>query len=248
MPSLKAFRSIRVVLVVCLAAFAFSASAILAKETERDAKVQKKPVVTKTEERRTTAPANTGQTVDSKTKPSGTAVKPQKPAAVSPESTPLTPLEPLTPIMPDQPVRDVNAGEQIKWQVISSGGSMNGASTNYRMSGTIGQTAVGPGTSTNYKINQGFWQNFSSGSAPSCCVGETGNVNGDGTTNLTDLTQMVNFLFVTFVPPACVPAANTNGDASCTLNLTDLTRLVNKLFVTFVPCAPCASFDNTLCP
>lgn len=83
---------------------------------------------------------------------------------------------------------------------------------------------------------------------PSCCVGETGNVNGDASTNLTDLTQMVNYLFVTFVAPACPTAANTSGDANCTLNLTDLTRLVNRLFVTFVPCAQCTDFDNTLCP
>jgi hypothetical protein len=82
----------------------------------------------------------------------------------------------------------------------------------------------------------------------SCCVGETGDLNSDGNRTLTDLTQLVNFLFVTFVPPACMPAANTNGDAACAVTLTDLTRLVNKLFVTFVPCQPCASFDNQLCP
>jgi hypothetical protein len=82
----------------------------------------------------------------------------------------------------------------------------------------------------------------------SCCVGETGDVNSDGNRTLTDLTQLVNYLFVTFVPPNCLPAANTNGDAACGITLTDLTRLVNKLFVTFVPCADCASFDNQLCP
>jgi hypothetical protein len=82
----------------------------------------------------------------------------------------------------------------------------------------------------------------------SCCVGETGDVNSDGNRTLTDLTQLVNYLFVTFVPPNCLPAANTNGDAACGITLTDLTRLVNKLFVTFVPCADCASFDNSLCP
>jgi hypothetical protein len=82
----------------------------------------------------------------------------------------------------------------------------------------------------------------------SCCVGETGDLNSDGNRTLTDLTQLVNFLFVNFVEPACMPAANTNGDAACAVTLTDLTRLVNKLFVTFVPCEPCATFDNQLCP
>ena len=83
---------------------------------------------------------------------------------------------------------------------------------------------------------------------PTCCIGETGDVNADGNRTLTDLTQLVNYLFVTFVAPNCLPAANTNGDAACGITLTDLTRLVNKLFVTFVPCADCGSFDNGLCP
>lgn len=83
----------------------------------------------------------------------------------------------------------------------------------------------------------------------SCCVGATGNVNNDpqGDINLTDLTELVNHLFVTFAPLGCPAAANTTGDAACDLNLSDLTKLVNKLFVTFEPTANCVDFDNTLC-
>lgn len=78
-----------------------------------------------------------------------------------------------------------------------------------------------------------------------CCTGLTGNVNGDyeETVNLTDLTVLINHLFVTFQPLACRAEANTSGDAACELNLTDLTALVNWLFVTFEPVAPC----NSLC-
>lgn len=82
---------------------------------------------------------------------------------------------------------------------------------------------------------------------PSCCVGETGDVNADGNDNLTDLTLLVNQLFVTFVDVACRAEGNTNGDAACELTLTDLTLLVNKLFVTFVPTAQCGDFDTTAC-
>ena len=83
----------------------------------------------------------------------------------------------------------------------------------------------------------------------SCCVGFTGNVNNDpqGDVNLTDLTVLVNHLFVTFEPLACPAAANANGDAACDLTLSDLTRLVNNLFVTFDPTAACGDFDNNLC-
>ena len=75
----------------------------------------------------------------------------------------------------------------------------------------------------------------------SCCQGLTGNIDQDpgGVVNLTDLTQLVNSLFVTFDPLPCVEAANTNGDPLGEVTLSDLTVLVNSLFVTFVPTAPC---------
>lgn len=74
-----------------------------------------------------------------------------------------------------------------------------------------------------------------------CCIGQTGNIDVDpaGNVNLTDLTLLVNHLFVTFVPLACPEAANTNGDPLGVINLSDLTVLVNHLFVSFEPTAPC---------
>ena len=74
-----------------------------------------------------------------------------------------------------------------------------------------------------------------------CCVGATGNVDGDpaDAVNLTDVTRLVNHLFVTFEPLACLAEANTNGDPGGVINLSDLTRLVNYLFVTFEPLADC---------
>lgn len=72
-----------------------------------------------------------------------------------------------------------------------------------------------------------------------CCVGVAGDVNADGDITLTDLTVLVNRLFVTFAPVPCRAAANVNGDVGCEVTLTDLTVLVNRLFVTFAPTAPC---------
>jgi hypothetical protein len=73
----------------------------------------------------------------------------------------------------------------------------------------------------------------------SCCVGVKGNVDCDpmNIVNLTDLTTMVNNLFVIFGPFCCPAEADLNGDGSVTL--TDLTILVNSLFVTFTPLPPC---------
>jgi choice-of-anchor B domain-containing protein len=75
----------------------------------------------------------------------------------------------------------------------------------------------------------------------SCCQGLTGNVDQDAgdMVTLTDLTVLVNSLFVTFDPLPCPEAANINGDPSGEVSLTDLTALVNALFVTFDPPAAC---------
>lgn len=79
------------------------------------------------------------------------------------------------------------------------------------------------------------------GSVGDCCLTTTGNVNADpaGEVTLTDLTLLVNSLFVTFEALPCPRAANTNGDPLCEISLTDLTALVNHLFVTFEPLAAC---------
>ena len=64
-------------------------------------------------------------------------------------------------------------------------------------------------------------------------AGIPGDVDGNGAVTLTDLTKLVNFLFITSVPVERPDLADVN--ASCTLNLTDVTLLVNHLFVTFQP-------------
>jgi PKD repeat protein len=74
-----------------------------------------------------------------------------------------------------------------------------------------------------------------------CCIGQTGNVNGDvdDIVDISDLTALVNHLFVTFAPLSCPEEANTNGDAGGVVDISDLTALVNNLFVTFNPLAAC---------
>ena len=125
-------------------------------------------------------------------------------------------------VAPTQPAAVPNAGEQIKWQVISGGGS-RGTSTNYILNGTVGQTAAGPVTSTNYKIYQGFWQNFSSG----CCTGTTGNVNMVGIVDLSDLSALVSYLTGGGYVLPCVLEANVNNTGI--VDLSDLSALVSYL-------------------
>jgi hypothetical protein len=74
-----------------------------------------------------------------------------------------------------------------------------------------------------------------------CCVGATGNINCDenDVVDISDLTTLVNNLFVTFEPLCCEKEANVNGDAGGVIDISDLTKLVNSLFVTFEPLAAC---------
>lgn len=155
---------------------------------------------------------------------STTASKPVAPAVSEIVTTESTNHNPLASPM---------AGEQIKWQVIGGGGT-RGTSPSFILSGTIGQTAAGLGTSTNFRLNSGFWQDFGSGS---CCVGTTGNVDGVGNVDIADLTFLVDVLFISNPVPPCEDEANV--DAVGNIDIADLTYLVDVLFINNPPLPPC---------
>ena len=46
----------------------------------------------------------------------------------------------------------------LSWNVIGSGGTSFTTVGDYSLGGTIGQSAAGPLSSGNYKLNSGFWQ------------------------------------------------------------------------------------------
>jgi hypothetical protein len=121
---------------------------------------------------------------------------------------------------------DEKAGEEINWQVISGGGSMNGTSTNYQLSGTVAQTAVGAGTSTNYGLSHGFWQEFASG-GPNCC-NLPGDATDNGAVNILDITYLIAYLYQSGPPPPCMYEGDANGN--CTINILDITYLIAYLY------------------
>jgi hypothetical protein len=131
-----------------------------------------------------------------------------------------------------------STGEQIRWQVISGGGN-RGTSTNFALSGSVGQTAIGPGTSVSFKNNSGFWQNFSSGGG--CCVGVTGNIDCDlgSGIDISDLTRLVDFLYISLSPLCCPEEANVDGDPGMGIDISDLTRLIDYLYISLAPTGPC---------
>ena len=74
-----------------------------------------------------------------------------------------------------------------------------------------------------------------------CCVGLTGNVDGDPTdfVDLGDLTRMITYLFYGFDAPPCMAEANLDGDPEGIIDLGDLTALIDYLFISFTLPAEC---------
>ncbi|MBI5266442.1 MAG: thrombospondin type 3 repeat-containing protein [candidate division Zixibacteria bacterium] len=74
---------------------------------------------------------------------------------------------------------------------------------------------------------------------PSCCVGITGNVDCDPAqgTDISDLSALIDNLFITFTPLCCPEEANTDGQPGT--DISDLSALIDYLFITFTPLAVC---------
>lgn len=116
-----------------------------------------------------------------------------------------------------------NAGETLKWQVVSGGGTTNGTSPSYKLSSTVGQTAAGTGTSPGYKLNQGFQQNFIS-VAPCFC----GDADGSGLVNISDAVLLIAYIFGGGAAPN--PICLGDADGSGTITISDAVYLISYVF------------------
>ncbi len=144
---------------------------------------------------------------------------------------------------------DPKAGEEINWQVLSSGGT-EGSSTNYGLKGTVSQTAVDEGSSTNYKLKHGFWQVFATSGGP--CQGECGDANFDLSVNISDAVWIINYVFIGGSEPQPVLAC---GDANSDdfVNVSDAVWLINYVFIGGDPPGNCSSgspnwYNGDCCP
>ncbi|MFH1687769.1 MAG: hypothetical protein ABIE70_09645 [bacterium] len=128
------------------------------------------------------------------------------------------------------------AGEEINWQVLSSGGGMVqvGALT---LGSTIGQSFAGTSTIGTNTLHSGFWQNWTTG--PGCCV-IRGDVNhsGEAIPDISDLVFMVNWQFLFGPEPVCQAEADVNGSGG-TIDISDLVYLVNYMFHGGSDLVPC---------
>jgi len=129
------------------------------------------------------------------------------------------------------------AGEEINWQVISSGGT-SGTSTSYQLNGTVAQTATGSGSSASYGLNHGYWQDFDTTSGGPCDC-EPGNVNGDETINIFDITYIISYLYLDGPVPAPYELCNGDPNKDCTCNIFDITYIISFLYLGGPPPSTC---------
>jgi hypothetical protein len=163
---------------------------------------------------------NDSQNNDSKNKQPVTTIS-------TPDSkTDQTLMDKLNELLKEIPsAQKSRTGEQINWQVISSGGT-KGSSTNWQLAATVGQAGTGYGSSSNYQVNSGFWAPFS-GSGGGCCL-NAGDANHDGSVDISDLTYYVTFMFGGGPAPICLD--EFDNDANCGNDISDLTFYVDYMF------------------
>lgn len=75
-----------------------------------------------------------------------------------------------------------------------------------------------------------------------CCEGTVGNIDCDSEdlVDISDLTVLINHLFITFDPLCCEDEANVQTDiAEQVIDIGDLTTLIDHLFISFTPLSAC---------
>jgi hypothetical protein len=74
-----------------------------------------------------------------------------------------------------------------------------------------------------------------------CCVDTTGNVDcdNDNLRDISDLSVLIDHLYLSFVPLCCKKAANCDGSLDGNVDISDLSALIDYLYISFTPTANC---------
>jgi hypothetical protein len=139
---------------------------------------------------------------------------------------------PERPATISETAKQERSGETIDWEVISAGGT-EATSENYQIAGTSGQTAIGGGTSENYGVSQGYWQEIDEGPDFIC-----GDADGNTIVNISDAVYLIAYIF----GGGPAPDPLLSGDADCNeiVNISDTVYLIAYIFGGGpAPCAEC---------
>jgi len=133
-------------------------------------------------------------------------------------------IEPLSTASAD------DKGRVIKWQIICTGSGCGNDNVLFLspyqdfhiLCGTLGQVAVGRGSSPSFGINQGFWQETVTGEYL------RGDANQDGIINVGDIVYLVSYLYKNGPTPSPVWVGDCNCDEI--VNVGDIVYLVSYLY------------------
>jgi hypothetical protein len=117
-----------------------------------------------------------------------------------------------------------NAGETIDWEVIAGGGGES-SSGNLSHLSTVGQSAVGEVSSSNFHIVQGFLQNF--GPPPPTCV--PGDADGSTGVDIDDVVYLISYIF-SGGPPPTPDLCCGDADGSGAIDIDDVVYLISYIF------------------
>ena len=128
----------------------------------------------------------------------------------------------------------VAADGYVLRSVVSSGATVAvGGSSG--LSGTLGQPFVGAQVNDGSTLFQGFWF----GGQLGCCTGRGGDANGDGNDepNISDISAIIDHLFISERPLPCYAEADANQTGGryagpTDISVGDIAALVDYLFVT----------------
>jgi len=75
----------------------------------------------------------------------------------------------------------------------------------------------------------------------SCCKVRAGNVDNDPSdiTDISDITALIDHLFISLAPLACKAEANCDGDGGGLVDISDLTALIDNLFISLAQLSVC---------
>jgi hypothetical protein len=94
-----------------------------------------------------------------------------------------------------------------------------------------------------YNPDQADFDGDGEGDACECCVGLTGNVNCDESdeVDISDITFLIDNLYLTHKPLCCLEESNTSGDEEKTIDITDITALIDYLYIDHKELPACQS-------
>ncbi|MBN1213388.1 MAG: hypothetical protein JXA92_12510 [candidate division Zixibacteria bacterium] len=116
----------------------------------------------------------------------------------------------------------------------------SGNSESFEVSASVGQSLVGAGSSASFQIEVGLEPQIG---ASDCCIDVTGNVNcsGEEEPDISDITRLIDYLYLSHAPLCCPGEADANGSCDPEPDISDITKLIDYLYLSHMPCAPCSA-------